>query len=311
MISRIVAWLCGALAMHLVLSLVVLRTVGHDHRAVELDRAMLADDAPLSVLVAGASHARNGVAAEEIGGLSMAVAGEHVVKTRYRLPWLLDRSERKIDAVILELDAATLGSWKTDDFEPDMIWGRYVPFMELGWRRGEPFDYAAKALRARVAPYVGAWDDLLFWRAGLRAFQDEDDIDRFKGQPPAWMRKSGVEAAKLHHEGQQPIDPMKVWALRTLIADLRARELRVVLVSFPVTREYRAEARKHGATVAKAKAEIADLLSPGEVEHLDHEADFVDQPAAFYDGDHLSGPGRIQLTRALRDELAALGVGVF
>ena len=310
MIPRMIAWSSGMLATHLILSLLVLRTVARDHRAVELDQAFFADDAAVSVVVAGASHARNAVAAEELGGISMAVAGEHALKTRYRLPYLLDRSDRAVGAVILELDSATFSSWKTDDYTPEVVWGRYVPFLELGWLRGEPFDYAGMWVRAHAAPYVGEWEDVLFWRAGLRAFQDEDDLERFKGQPPAWMRKDGAEAAALHLDGQSVLDPAKIWGLRSLITELRARQVHVVLVSFPVTREYSREARRRGAGIDVVRAQIEDLLEPGVVDHLDHERDYFADPRAFYDGDHLGGAARLPFTRTLRRELWELGVPV-
>ena len=310
MMARVGAWLSGAFVVHLLLSMLALRTIAIDHRAPELDRSFLADDTPVSVVVAGASHARNAVAADAIGGVNLAVAGEHVLKTRYRLPWLLDRTDREVGAVILELDAATFSSWKSDDFTPEVVWGRYVPLLELGWRRGEVLDYASMAGRAQLAPYVGVFDDLMFWRAGLRAFQDEAAADRSRNVAPAWMRKSGEEQARMHLEGHDPVDPAKVWALRSLITELRARGMRVVLVSFPVTRAYAREARRHGGSVERAKAEIADLLAPGAVDHLDHEADYFDEPRAFYDGDHLSGAARVPFTRALMRELWELGVPV-
>lgn len=308
MIRTATAWIAGLLVLHGLISVGYVRTVGHDHRAVELDRAFLASDAPLSVLVAGASHARNGIAADELGGMSIAVAGEHPVKTRYRLPWLLDRSDRPIGAVILELDAATLSSWKADSFDPEFVWGRYVPLLQLGMLRGAPLDYAGKWAKARLVPYAGELDNLMFWRAGLRAFQDEADTDRFKGQPPAWMRKSGAEQARLHFEGSHPDDPAKRWAFQGLIEELRARQVRVVVVRFPVTRDYTETAWALGADPAYLDAAIAPLLEPGVVDQLDYRDALQDRPGAFYDGDHLNGQGRRVLTRRLAFDLAALGV---
>jgi hypothetical protein len=308
MIRTVAGWIAGLLLVHGAVSAAYVSTVGHDHRAVELDRAFLDDSRPLSVLVAGASHARNGVGADALGGLSIAVAGEHPVKTRYRLPWLLDRSERPIGAVVLELDAASFSSWKADEFAPEYVWGRYVPLMELGMLRGAPLDYAGKWLKARAVPYAGELNNLMFWRAGLRAFQDEDDTERFKGQPPAWMRKSGEEAARLHFEGHHPFDPLKVWAFQTLVAELRARDVHVVLVRFPVMADYAAVAESHGATAELRDELVAPLLSPGEVDELDYEAMFFDRPGAFYDGDHLNAQGRRALTRRLGADLRQLGV---
>ncbi len=310
MIGRLLAWLSGLFALHLVMSLLALATVGRDHRAVELDNAFLGSAEPLTVLVAGASHARNGVAADQLGGLSIAVAGEHTLKTRYRLPWLLQRSPRHVGAVLLELDAATFSSWKSDGFDPEVVWGRYVPFLQLGWLRGEPLDYAGKWAVAHAAPYTGQADNFEYWRAGLRAFQDEDDLDRFKGQPPAWMRKSGEEAARLHLDGQQVLDPAKVWALRTLIDDLKARQVRVVLISFPVTQGYHDTAMAYGADLQVLRGSIDDLIEPGVVDYLDFEDLYFGRDDAFYDGDHLGGMGRTHFTRVLYDELVGMGIAV-
>jgi len=309
-IARVLAWCSGLLALHLVFSLLALATVARDHRAVELDQVFLGSAEPLTILVAGASHARNGVAAEQLGGLSVAVAGEHALKTRYRLPWLLHRSPRSVGAVVLELDAATFSSWKTDSFDPEVVWGRYVPFLHLGWQRGEPLDYAGKWGAAHLAPYVGQGDAFAFWRAGLRAFQDEDDLDRFKGQPPAWMRKTGEEAAALHLEGQEVLDPAQVWALRGLIDDLKARQVRVVLVSFPVTQGYHDTAVAHGADLDTVRGAVSDLFEPGVVDYLDFEGLYFGRDDAFYDGDHLSGMGRAHFSRVLFDELVSMGIDV-
>ena len=310
LIQRMLAWGLGLFSLHLVMSLLALATIARDHRAVELDEAFLGSAEPLTVLIAGASHARNGIAADQLGGLSVAVAGEHTLKTRYRLPWLLHRSPRAVGAVILELDAATFSSWKADFFDPEVVWGRYVPYLHLGWRRGEPLDYAGKWGAARLAPYAGQADNFGFWRAGIRAFQDEDATDRFKGQPPAWMRKSGERQARMHLEGHNPFDPGKVWALRTLIEDLKARQVRVVLVSFPVTEDYRDTAVELGATMERRLGAVDDLFEPGVVDYLDFEDLYFGRDDAFYDGDHLSGKGRGHFTRVMYGELVELGIDV-
>ena len=83
MIARALAWCAGFLALHAALCALTWATVAEDHRAAQLDRRFLERDAPISVLVAGASHARNGVAADELGGLSIAVAGEHIPAISY------------------------------------------------------------------------------------------------------------------------------------------------------------------------------------------------------------------------------------
>ena len=295
------------LVLHVLVSIGFVQTVGQDHRAVELDREFLASSEPLSVLVAGSSHARNAIAAEELGGASIAVAGEHPVKTRFRLPWLLDRTDRPIGAVILELDAVSVAGFKADDYGPEYIWGRYVPFLRIGMLRGAPLPYAGKWAKAHLAPYAGEWGNVMLWRAGRRAFRDENRADRFQRQAPNWVRKTGEEAARVHFEGVVPYDPMKVWAFRELVNNLRQREMHVVVVRFPVTREYAAAAEGYGATPDLLDDVMEPLLSPGEVDQIDLSHLLDDRPDAFYDGDHV-GRGWRQVVSVLRQELRGLGI---
>jgi len=308
MIRTVGGWIAGLLALHGVVAGVYVATVGVDHRTVELDRAFFASDDEVTVLVAGGSHARNAIAAESLGGMSIAVAGELPLKTRFRLPWLLDRSERPIGAVVLELDSVSVSGWKADVFDPEYVWGRYVPFIELGMLRGAPLDYAGKWGKAWLVPYAGEWNNLMFWGAGLRAFQDEAGLDRFKGQPPAWMRKSGEVVAKAHFEGHHPADPAMIWGFHELVRELRARQVRVVVVRFPVQASYREAAASYGATPDILDEVLAPVLEPGVVDALDFSDLYDGRPDAFYDGDHIGGKARRHFTRVLADELEALGI---
>lgn len=304
------AWLAGFLVLHVLCSGVYVGTVGRRHRAIELDAELLRGKGPVSVLVAGSSHARNAVAAPRLGGLNVAVAGEHGLKTRHRLPWLLDRTRRPIGAVILEWDAASLSDWKVDDYVPEYVWGRYVPFLALGWERDRPFDYGGMWLKRVAMPYVGEGDNVANLLAGTRAFQDERDLDRLRDAPPKWMRRAGADAAGVHLAGHDPFAPALVAAWEELVADLRGRGLRVVMVSYPVSEEYAAEAERLGATRDGRRALLEPRLRPGEVDWIDLEDEYFGREGAFYDGDHLSGPARLHFTGLLAERLAALGIRV-
>ena len=89
---NLVLFLLPVLCVHVGLSWLYQTYVVPEHRVSELDQHFLASDTPLDLLVVGDSHAMNGVQAKLLGpkALNIAVSGEHILKTYYRLPWLLD-----------------------------------------------------------------------------------------------------------------------------------------------------------------------------------------------------------------------------
>jgi len=296
-VTRALAFLAGLLAIHVALSLGFARTVGAAHDATQMDARWSAARGP--VMIAGDSHARFGV--ESRGGLvTVAVPGEHYGKSRFRVPALLDR--RPARAVVLPYDAVSFSSFKAERYDPEHVWGRYVDFGQLAIEQQAPLRYGGMALKARLAPWVGELDTVVEYLRGTRHFRGREGV----GGRLA-VRERPAEVAARHFEGAEPFDPRMVHALRSLLAELRRRGVRVVLVRFPVSPRYRAAAAALGARSSQRDALLAELLTPGQVDHLDLERLFDARPGAFLDADHLGPRGRRALTRRLRRELATLG----
>jgi hypothetical protein len=218
---------------------------------------------------------------------------------------LLDHGSRGCGAVLLPYDAASFSSFKTDAWGPEAVWGRYADFLELGALRGDRLGYAGRWAKAGAAPYVGELDVALQWLTRSRHFRDPTARDA------PWTVadvEGGVEAARRHLLGSDPWDEAMVDALRRLVADLRERGIRVILVRFPVTAAYAKESRRLGADPARRDALLAELQAGGGVDHLDHEALFFGRPDLFGDGDHLAPRGKRLFTDVLARDLARLGV---
>jgi len=300
------AFLAIGLLLHSLFYITYTRTVGPSHRVSEVDARWTEEEGPINVLILGGSHARNAVDPSFMSGTtSLAVGGEQYIKTHYRLRYLFAKRDRDVSVVLLPLDAASLSSWKTDSYSPEYVWGKYIDFWEQARIQGKPFAYARMWTKARLFPYAGELETLEQLWVGSRAFKKESQAQVV---PPKSERRNGQEAAADHLAGYDHADPALTWALRRIVAELRAREIRVVLVTYPMSAGYSRAARDLGADMSPQHALLAELGAPGAVDHLDFEGLFHGKPDNFYDGDHLSRTGRMRFSRLLRQKLLALGV---
>ena len=300
------AFLLGALGIHLIASAAYVATVGRSHDVRRMDARWLAGPRPVQLMVAGDSHARFAVEAPVLGSaINVAVPGEHYGKTLYRLPWLLRQGSRRVRTVLLPFDAASFSSFKADAFEPEHVWGRYVDFLEVGRQRGAPLLYGGKWAKAKLAPYVGELATVMQLAIGTKHFRNTTDPTNNLGLP---FFENGTLAAERHFAGADPFDDDMVWAFERIVEGCRRAGLRIVLVRFPVTRRYAAESRRLGADPADRDVLLQTLAAVEGLEHLDYEDLFFEQPGLFTDGDHLNGWGKRRFSLRLARDLARIGV---
>ena len=311
---QLLAYVAMGLLLHALLYTTYVGSVAPAHRVVEVDAEWFAGDAPIRVLALGGSHTRSAIDPDLMpDSLNLGVGGEHYLKTLYRIRHLLREHDRAVSCVLLPLDAASLSSWKTDDFTPEFVWGRYVDFIAVGRIQHKPFAYARMWTKARLFPYAGELETVRMMRSGTKAFKDEEQLSRLAASNQLDVaarseRRSGRDAAQEHLGGYNHADPALSWALREIVRTFRERGTRVVLVSYPMTAGYSNTARRLGADMGPQKALVAELAQAGAVEHLDFETLFHEKPEKFYDGDHLSKPGREHFSRLLRQSLLSLGI---
>lgn len=303
------AFLVSALLVHGVLAMSWRRTAGAAHAAVRLDQDFLAGPSRVRLLIAGDSHTRNAIAPEALGNVvNLAVGGEHYVKLKYRLEWLLSHGNVDVDAVVLPLEATSFVDWKSDSYEPEGVWGRYVDFLEVGRRRGERTAYLGRWFKAHVTPYVGEADTWGQYALGAAAFRDGAGGGMFALMSRAQREREGGVVARRHFEGQRVDDPTMLWAFRSLLRFLEVKDIRVVLVAYPVTRAYFEAARPFGGRRFARETVLQPLLDKGRVEFLDYEQALFDQDTLFLDADHLNPGGARRFSRAIRPKLVEMGL---
>lgn len=302
--SRVVLFVAGALTIHVLLSLMFALTVGRTHDVRKMDARWLQGPRPVQIMIAGDSHARFAVEAPVLGrAINIAVPGEHFQKSTYRVPWLLDHGSRAVETVVLPFDAVSFASFKDESFSPELVWGRYVNFVELGLRKGQPFRYASRLTKARFAPYVGEMDVVLQFLTRSKHFRDPTGESASLQLP---VFETGAKAARRHLSGADPWDPDMEWAFLRLVDDLERRGLKIVVVRYPVTQSYASESRTLGADPALRDALLKRLGD--RVVHLDYEALFFERPAMFVDGDHLGAVGKRKFSEQFASDLRALGL---
>jgi hypothetical protein len=308
-VPRFLSFLGLALFAHLLLVAAWRQTAGADHAAVRADESFFSGPKRVRILFAGDSHTRNAIEPEALGNVvNVAVGGEHYVKLRYRLQWLLSQDRVQVDAVVLPLEATSFVDWKADSYEPEGVWGRYVDFLEVGRRRGERTAYAGRWVKANLFPYVGEADTWAQYALGAAAFRDEGGGGMFALMSAAQRARQSVEVAERHFDGQRVDDPTMVWAFRSLLRFLEQRDIRVVLVAWPVTRTYYQAALPYGGRQFAREQILQPLLDKGRVEFLDLERVLFDQHTLFLDADHLNPVGARRLSSAIRPKLARMGL---
>lgn len=304
---RTVAFAGILLAIHLALCLVFALTIGREHDVRNMDARWLAGPRPVNVMIAGDSHARFAVEGPVLGAaINVAVPGEHYLKTMYRVPWLLDHGSRRVGAIVLPYDAISFATFKADSYSPELVWGRYIDWFDLGRRKQQRFSFFGKWLKARFAPYVGEFETMEQYLTASKHFRDPTG----GGPSPLALQvaEDGTMVAQRHLRGAQPWDPVMEDGFRTLVADILQRGIRIVLVRFPVTRDYAVELRRLGADPSKREALFAEIGRPGVVDQLDYEKLFFGKPEMFADGDHLNPIGKRELSIALARDLYAMGI---
>lgn len=304
-VSAALRFLLVTLAVHLVLCGAYRITVVRSHEVTEADRAFFQRDRSVRVLVAGDSHPRMNVVDELLpGAVNVATRGEDYLKNRYRVPWLLDRDGEGIDAVVLGFDAASFSDTRLRNFRPEAVWSRYVPLLALGPALDDRRGFGTMWLKANLAPYAGEVDMVAQWVARRRSFRDPGQVGTVAPVKFQW----GDEAAERHFPEGSGWHPMLERGLRELVTELAARDVRLVLVSYPVTAEYSQAVERRGADEARRERLLAELVAPGVVDHLDYESLGWGNRALFGDADHLSPIGAKLFTRRLHRDLAGLGL---
>lgn len=306
-VLRVFAYVVAALALHVAASWAYWTQVAQHHKALRSDAVIAAAPHDVVVWVTGDSHPRTAIEPRLLGtrAVNGAIGGQNLLKSYYRTRTLVEDLDKDVDTLLVPLDAVTFGSWNTDQLAPEVVWGRYVDFFEVGRVRGERIRYLGYWIEANLAPYVGELRSLNQVRARRFGFGEALPNGNFGAQSLRRKIRSARQTAASHLVGEA-VDPLQLWALRSLVEWAEGEGIRVVFVRYPVTRAY-------AWFVADARAEVdarvfGAIVDPERHLVLDHERLFFGRDHLFSDAHHLNARGRLRYTRYLARELRRHGV---
>ncbi len=308
--GRAAAFLAVLMALHAVLFTVYTRVVGDGHKATRSDRAFVRGPDELDLLVLGDSHPRTAILPRVLGEkvVNAAVGGEHYLKTWYRMRALLDGTGKSVKTLLLPFDASSFSSWHAENFAPEFIWGRYVDYFEVGRIRGEPWTYTTLWAKGRLFPYAGELRTLNQIRTKRFGFGEDLPGGSLAERSEAERRGLALGQAREHFKGAEIVDPGLRWAFDNTLGWARERDIDVVLVAFPVTRDYAEWTDRAGARERVHTEVLEPLLAQGDVTFVDLRDLFFEHDQLFADPHHVNAAGRTIFSRQLKKRLVELGV---
>ena len=188
----------------------------------------------------------------------------------------------------------------------DVFWAGLINPIEI-YHSGLPSDWMRWYLSARLFPYAGQYYRLLAFMKKESYQTDsagfvsaEEDFSQLNPE----NRQLAAEARfRAHFDKYPPMDALQLAAFSGIVSLCESRKIRLVLLSYPLSEEYRQCAENHPGL--KGVVSIKDSISSGQ-HHLDFSRFFEGKPGFFSDPDHLNLRGAELMSRRLNSALDSL-----
>jgi len=259
--------------------------------------------AEYDTLILGDSRAAFGVIPERFGGtLKVAALGEGYMVSHYKLVHALERQPWR--TVLLSVGRHSFSQTRAGQVSPRFR-AQFIQFGDLTRSRGNLARNASAYIKYRMFPYA---DFLAHLDKYLDSRRDPEGIE--KAVLEKFLRDFSqtddkLGAARRHVQpqlaGEWWNDEM-VFFFERILGLCRERDVRVILVRYPVTAAY-AEATEQLLPLEEFDARLQELLEDWpEVEFVDYLTLYAGQDELFADVDHLNGAGMVKFTeRVIKD----------
>ncbi len=270
----------------------------------------------VSYLVAGDSHAQTAVDPSYFpGSFNLSSQGELMVNTYYRLKHYIEEEELDIKLVVLEVDIHTFSSVPDERYIENYYWRKFVNYVELGRMAKDLGRFVQYRLSGEFSYMDGLDVSIKLYKEHLRGESRSYPLvqghlvrkgDYSKANDPI---ESARKKVQFHLQTPRRFDPlMSGYFVRTLDL-LREHGIEVVLVRYPVAREY--------YRIVDTKMDIAEyydsldtLLADNQFEYpiLDYHDLFWGKNKYLANEDHLNQSGAEEFTQILVGDLKELGL---
>ena len=282
------------------------------------DKEFFSSHDDLHYLIMGDSHSEAGLNPEIIGSsYNYSSPAENYIHTYYKLKYILNNSSRKIDTVILPIDLHSLSSYKTDrviimnqHYLDSYYWLKYIDCIEVGFYKGKLLHYMVDYFIARFFNYAGKMNNVFeyFFNEqkvvplikGFTTF--EGDYNHAKEKDPTRAKRQ----AAFHLKNCDYFDRDLVFYFKNTIELCHRNGIKVILVKYPVTRDYYVHASRF-IPIERLSQKVDALITkyPG-IPILDYHSVFFNHNELFLNSDHLNYQGGCKLSRIIKKRLAEM-----
>lgn len=269
----------------------------------------------IQILIVGDSHPMSAVDTRQMqGAFNLTSPGENIIQTYYRLRYYLEVEPLDVKLVVLPLDLHSFSSFRISRFESMNFWSKYINCVELAKISDSLGSYMRRHATGNLT-YAGGVSDtvkLLQVRAGL--VEGEDPLFMgFRVKSARFVDEGNKKNnARIivgkHLMGYEPLHPEAEAYFLRILDLLAAHDVKVVLVEYPVSREYYQSAGV-AMDIPEFYRSLGDLLKKRSQEPpiLDYHDLFWNDQINFSDPDHLNEAGASEFTRILEQDLEELG----
>ncbi len=274
----------------------------------------------IEVLICGDSHSQTAVipALFPVAAFNFSSSGESYLQTYCKIRAILDE-DSGIRTIILPFDLHSFSSFRTERIIDSLYWRRYIHPLDLAERVGVWFA-TTNLFEAWLFPsfYNRTFDLSLFTLDILlgkrRSKQTRLQLgylscsSSYMIHTKSQRLSDALRRSNEHFRDNNLVDPILVACFIDILNIAETENVNVVLVSYPVTREYRYCVQQNFGGIHIDSLATSLLNEEYCIHYFDYTGILNDHPSCFMDIDHLNIKGAQLLSSRLISDMRNSGI---
>lgn len=238
---------------------------------------------------------------------------ESIIQTYYKLKHISETEGKVPEYLIMQSDISSFGPKSANRYEYNSYWVNYIDFIELA-KIKQDRGVISKCIEGKFFSYAGNYKDIqlsILYRKKMKnlemynGYRPHRDYKNFAKHPSrqraAWNKAQRILSGDIYFDATTKVYLDKIMQL------CQKYNVKVVMVRYPMTREFSIEERKI-VPADKLFSEVDEIVSRYSVYKgtFDYTDLYFDHPEYFFDPDHLNVEGSDLFTKRLAEDLKSL-----
>jgi hypothetical protein len=241
---------------------------------------------------------------------------ESIIQSYYKLKYILEKSGKKPEYLLLQGDISSFGPKIADRYEYNFYWKKYIDYIELARIKNDR-DILLKWTEGKFFSYVGNYKDIqlsILYRIKMkniemyRGYRPHRDFRNFADEPD--RRKVAWGKANLFLSKDEYFSPVIKVYFEKILQLCQDHGVRVFMLRIPESKDFYEEELKI-VPADNLYREVEGIANRYPVFQgtLDYHDLFFDHTEYFFDPDHLNIKGSDLFTTRLALDLKEIGSG--